>query len=187
VMTLLGALLTAMVVSREWERGTMEALMVSPASMAEIMLAKLASYFALGMGGMALSVAMAIFLFGVPFRGSFALLTLVAAVFLIAALGMGLLISTIARNQFVAAQAAFITTYMPAFMLSGLLFDIDSMPAWTQWITRIVAARYLVDALQTMFLAGTVWSIVLPNLAALAGFAVFFFALTLNRSRRRLD
>ncbi|MBL8837623.1 MAG: ABC transporter permease [Alphaproteobacteria bacterium] len=187
VMTLIGALLTAMVVSREWERGTMEALMVTPASMTEIMLAKLLSYFTLGMGGMAVSVGLAIFLFGVPFRGSFAMLTVIAMTFLIAALGMGLLISTVARNQFVAAQAAFVTTYMPALMLSGFLFDIGTMPAPIQAITHIVAARYFVDALQTIFLAGNVWAVLLPNLAALAGFAVFFFVLTLWRSRGRLD
>ena len=187
VMTLSGALLTAMVVSREWERGTMEALMVTPASMAEIMLAKLASYFALGMGGMVVSVALAIFLFGVPFRGSFLVLTTVAMTFLITALGMGLLISTVARNQFVAAQAAFVTTYMPALMLSGFLFDIGTMPWPIQALTQIVAARYFVDVLQTVFLAGNVWPVLLPNLAALAGFAAFFFTLTLMRARRRLD
>ncbi len=187
VMTLIGALLTAMVVSREWERGTMEALMVTPASMAEIMLAKLISYFTLGMGGMAVSVGLAVFLFAVPFRGSLAVLTLVAMTFLVTALGMGLLISTIARNQFVAAQAAFVTTYMPALMLSGFLFDIGTMPWPIQAVTHIVAARYFVDALQTIFLAGNVWAVLLPNLAALAGFAVFFFALTLWRSRARLD
>ena len=187
IMTLIGALLTALVVAREWERGTMEAMMVSPATTAEILLGKLIAYFLLGMGGLAVSFVVAIGLFVVPFRGSIGAMTLVSALFLLAMLGMGLLISTLARNQFVAAQVAFITTYMPALMLSGFLFDIRSMPAVVQWITHIVAARYFVDSLQTLFLVGDVWPILLPNLAALGGFALFFFALTLRRTTRRLD
>ena len=176
-----------MVMAREWERGTMEAMMVSPATTAEILLGKLIAYFLLGMGGLAVSFVVAIGLFEVPFRGTVGAMTLVSALFLLAMLGMGLLISTLARNQFVAAQVAFITTYMPALMLSGFLFDIRSMPAVVQWITHIVAARYFVGSLQTLFLVGDVWPILLPNLAALCGFALFFFALTLRRTTRRLD
>jgi ABC-2 type transport system permease protein len=187
IMTLIGALLTALVVAREWERGTMEAMMVSPASTAEILLGKLIAYFILGMGGLAVSLVVAVELFAIPFRGSIAVVAAVSAVFLVTMLGMGLLISTLARNQFVAAQAAFITTYLPALMLSGFLFDIRSMPTVVQWITRLVPARYFVGSLQTLFLAGDVWPILLPNLAALGGFALFFFALTLSRTTRRLD
>ncbi len=100
IMTLIGALLTALVVSREWERGTMEALFATPATMSEILLGKLIPYFLLGMGGMTLSVLMARWLFAVPLVGSALLLFAVAAVFMLAALGMGLLISTVARNQY---------------------------------------------------------------------------------------
>ncbi|MGO4726548.1 MULTISPECIES: ABC transporter permease [unclassified Inquilinus] len=187
IMTLIGALLTALVVSREWERGTMEALLVTPVRTIELQLGKLIAYFGLGLAGLAVSLALAIFLFQVPFRGSFGALLLVSAVFLLSALGMGLLISTWARNQFVAAQIAFIVTYMPAVILSGLLFDIASMPGWVQAVTRVVAARYYVDALQTLFLAGDVWPVLLPDLAAMGGFAAFFFAVTLINTRRRLD
>ena len=187
VMTLIGALLTALVVAREWERGTMEAIMASPATTLEILAGKLIANFILGMGGMAVSVALAILLFGIPFRGSLAVLILVSAVFLVTALGIGLLISTAAKNQFVAAQAAFIATYMPALMLSGFLFDIRSMPGWLQLLTRLVPARYFVSSLQTLFLAGNVWPILLPNLASLVGFALFFSGVTLLRTRRRLD
>ena len=187
VMTLIGAMLTALVVAREWERGTMEAMMVSPASTAELLLGKLIAYFLLGMGGLAVALGLAVWLFEVPFRGSFGMLALVSAAFLLAMLGLGLLISTVARNQLVAAQVAFIVPYMPALMLSGFLFDIRSMPAVVQAITRIVPARYFVGSLQTLFLAGDVSAILLPNLLALGGFALLFFALTLRRSRRRLD
>jgi len=187
VMTLIGAMLTALVVAREWERGTMEAMLVTPASMAELTVSRLAVYFLLGIGGMAISVAMGIFLFGVPLRGSFAALLLVTAVFLLAALGLGLLISSAARNQFVAGQVVIVLSYMPAFILSGFIFDIDSMPKAIQWATYLVPARYFVATLQTLFLAGDVWAVILPNLAGMAAFAMLFLGLARLMTRRRLD
>jgi len=187
VMTMTGTLLTALTVSREWERGTMESLLASPASMTEITLARLGCYFVLGMGSMAVSVALAILLFGLPFRGGIAALTLAAMLFLVFALGLGLFVSTLARNQFVASQTAFVVTMLPAMMLSGMLFDIASMPHWLQMITFIVPARYLVSILQTLFLAGNVWPVLLPNLAALAVAAVLAVTATLAVTRRRLD
>ncbi|MDE2184829.1 MAG: ABC transporter permease [Alphaproteobacteria bacterium] len=187
IMTLTGALLTALVIAREWERGTMEALMVTRVTMREILLAKLIPYFLLGMGGMAASVAIAVFLFAVPLHGSLAVLTGESALFMLAALGMGLLISSFARNQFVAGQIAIITTFLPAFILSGFVFDIDSMPRAIQVITHIVAARYLVTILQSLFLAGNVWSIILPNAAALALMAVIFLGAARAITHKRLD
>lgn len=187
VMTLIGALLTALVVAREWERGTMEAMLVTPATMAELTLARLAVYFVLGMCAMAISVAMGVFLFGVPLRGSFAALALVTAVFLLGALGLGLLISAFARNQFVAGQITIVVSYMPAFILSGFIFDIESMPLAAQWVTALIPARYFVACLQTLFLAGDVWSVVLPNTAVLAVFAALLLGLTALNTRRRLD
>ncbi|HEB88501.1 MAG TPA: ABC transporter permease [Deltaproteobacteria bacterium] len=187
IMTLIGALLTALVIAREWERGTMEALLVTPVSTTELLLGKLIPYFVLGMGGMILSVAMAILLFDVPFRGSFPVLTIASALFLLAALGMGLLISTISKNQFVAGQIAIIVTFLPAFILSGFLFDIQSMPPIVQWITHVIAARYFVAILQTSFLAGNVWSIILPNAVALAVMASFFLGLTKHKTLKRLE
>lgn len=187
IMTLIGALLTALVVAREWERGTMEALMASPVTMAEILVGKLLPYFVLGMGGMALSVALAVFLFAVPLQGSVLVLTAVSALFLLVALGMGLLISSLARNQFVAGQIAIVVTFLPAFILSGFIFDIRSMPAPIQFITHILPARYFVSSLQTIFLAGDVWAVVLPDMAALALMAAFFLGVTLWRSHKRLD
>jgi len=187
VMTMIGALLTALVVAREWERGTMEAIMVSPASMTEIMLGKLVAYFVLGQGGLAISVGLGLFVFEVPFRGSFLMLIGVSAVFLVVSLAVGLVISTVARNQFVAAQLAFLITFMPALILSGLMFDIDSMPPWVQAITMAFPARYYVSSLQTLFLAGTVWPILLPNLGILLAFAALFLAVAIARTRRSLE
>ena len=186
-MTLIGALLTALVVAREWERGTMEALLVTPVSTSDLLLGKVIPYFALGMGGMALSVVMAIGLFGVPFRGSFLVLALASALFLLAALGMGLLISTVSKNQFVAGQIAIIVTFLPAFILSGFIFDIQSMPTVVQWLTHVIAARYFVAILQTSFLAGNVWSVIVPNALALALMAAFFLGLTKRKTLKRLE
>jgi ABC-2 type transport system permease protein len=177
IMTLIGTLLTALVMAREWERGTMEALLVTPATMTEILLGKLGAYFVLGTGG----------LFEVPLRGSFWLLWACASLFLLAALGMGLTISTIARNQFVAGQIAIIATFLPAFLLSGFIFDIGSMPAVVQGITHAIAARYFVAIVQTLFLAGDVWAVVLPSALAMLAMAALFLAITWRRSRKRLE
>ncbi len=187
IMTLIGALLTALVVAREWERGTMEALMASPVTMGEILLGKLLPYFLMGMGGMALSVAMAVWQFQVPLRGSLWLLVACSALFMLVALGMGLLISTVAKSQFVAGMVAVIVTFLPAFILSGFIFDIESTPKIIQFLTHVVAARYFVAILQTVFLAGDVWPVVLANAAALALMAAIFLGITRRNSRKRLD
>ncbi len=187
IMTLIGALLTAMVVAREWERGTMEALLVSPVRIGEILLGKLIPYFLLGMGGMAIATFMAVFLFDIPFRGSFVVLTAVSALFMLTALGMGLLISTVARTQFVAGQIAIIVAFLPAFILSGFVFDISSMPLVIRVLTHIVPARYFVSSLQTLFLAGDIWPIILVNSGALVLMATIFLGLTLRKTHKSLE
>lgn len=187
IMTLIGALLTALVVAREWERGTMEALLVTPIRVREILLGKIIPYFILGMGGLVLSVAMAIWLFKVPLNGSLWLLMATSALFLMAALGMGLLISTLARNQFVAGQVAIITTYLPAFILSGFIFDINSMPWPIQGVTHLIAARYYVSILQSIFAAGNIWSVIIPNSLALIIMSAVFLLLVKRRTRKSLE
>ncbi len=187
IMTLIGALLTALVVAREWERGTFEALMVTPVSITELMLGKMIPYFVLGTGSMLLSVVMALYLFDVPLRGSFWVLWLGSSLFLLVALGMGMLISTVTKNQFLAAQVAIIVTFLPAFLLSGFIFEIASMPTVVQIITHIIPARYFVALLQTLFLAGDVWSVILPNALALLLMAIVFFVLVWRKSRKRLE
>ncbi|MHB1022705.1 MAG: ABC transporter permease [Acidobacteriaceae bacterium] len=187
IMTLIGALLTALVVAREWERGTMEGIMVTPVSSTEILLGKLIPYFAMGMGGMGMATMMAVFLFGVPLRGSLAILFGTAALFLLTALGMGLVISVLARNQFVAAMVAIVTTFLPAFILSGFLFDIRSMPRVIQLLTHIVAARYFVTILQSTFLAGNIWPIIRSNSIGMAILCAVFLGIARLRFRKRLD
>lgn len=165
----------------------MEALMVTPVAMGEVLLGKLVPYFVLGMGGMALSVAMALWLFGVPLRGSAWVLYGVAALFMLVALGMGLLISVVSRNQYVAGTIAIVVTFLPAFLLSGFIFDLHSVPPAVQLLTRIVPARYFVSFLQTIFLAGNVWSVILTDAAALCAMAVVLLGITVRKSRKRLD
>jgi ABC-2 type transport system permease protein len=155
--------------------------------MREVILGKLIPYFILGMGGLALSVAMALWLFEVPLRGSAWLLLGASALFLLTALGMGLFISTVAKSQFVAGQIAIITTFLPAFLLSGFIFDIGSMPHVVQVITHVIAARYYVAILQTVFLAGNVWSVIVPNLLGLVVLTAIFLGLTYRKSRKRLE
>ena len=187
IMTLIGAMLTSMVVAREWERGTMEALMVTPIQISEMAIGKLVPYFVLGMGGMLVSVAMAIWLFDVPLRGSFWVLVMASALFMMVALGMGLLISVVAKNQFVAGQISILVTFLPAFIMSGFIFQISSMPAVIQMITHAIPARYYVAIVQTLFLAGDIWPIILTNSAALLLMMVIFLGLAQRKSHKRLD
>jgi ABC-2 type transport system permease protein len=187
IMTLIGTLLTALVVAREWERGTMEALMATPIGKAEFLLGKIIPYFILGMVAMSLAVAAAVFLFHVPFRGSVWALLLVSAAFLTTMLPLGLLISTVTGNQFAASQAALVAAYLPALMLSGFIFEIDSMPLPIRLLTRVLPARYFVSSLQTLFLAGDVASVLVPDTLILLAMGVVFMVLLVRATRLRLE
>lgn len=187
VMTMIGTLLTAMVVAREWERGTMEAVMSTPASILEILIGKLLPYFGLGLLATLACAGASVLLFDVPLRGSWLALLALSAAFLVPALGQGLLISAVARNQFVAAQVAVISGFLPALLLSGFLFEIDSMPVVIRALTHIVAARYFVASLQSVFLAGDVWAQFLPDMAAMLTIGAVFFTITALKTRKSLD
>ncbi|MBB3462297.1 ABC transporter permease [Rhizobium sp. BK377] len=186
VMTLVGTLLTSLVVAREWERGTMEAMMATPVTAAELLAGKILPYFILGLASMTLCVLLAVFLFGVPFRGSVAALYALSAAFLIPALGQGLLISTATKNQFLASQLALISAFLPAFLLSGFLFEINSMPRIIQWITIIVPARYLIPSLQTVFLAGDIWPMFARAIAVMLAIGGIMFVLAARSTRKRI-
>ena len=186
VMTMVGTLLTALVVAREWERGTLEAVMATPVGMGEFIATKVVPYFLLGLCSMTLCTVLAIAVFGVPFRGSPLALLAISSAFLFPALGQGLLISAATRNQFVASQVALLSAFLPTMLLSGFLFEISSMPKPIQAITYLVPSRYLIPQLQTVFVAGDDWSLFLPNIAALLGFGTLFFILTVRATRRRI-
>lgn len=186
IMTLIGTLLTALVVAREWERGTMEALLATPLTPGEILLGKIIPYFILGMMGMLLSVTLGVYLFDVPLRGSLILLIVLSGLFLLTSLGLGLLISSAARVQFVAAMVSVIAGFLPAFFLSGLLFDLESTPRLVQIISHIIPARYFVIISQTIFLAGNIWSTLLPAAGLLAVMAIVLLGATRKKLVRRL-
>ncbi len=187
IMTLIGTLLTALVVSREWERGTMEALMATPVTVTELVVGKLVPYFVLGMCSMLLCTSVAVFFYHIPLRGSLLLLLVVSALFLLSSLSIGLLISTIARNQFVAAQVAIVASFLPAFILSGFLFEISSMPAPIRAFTYLIPARYFVSSLQTLFLVGNIWQLIFINGAYMFVFGATIISLTTYKTAKRLD
>jgi ABC-2 type transport system permease protein len=168
VMTLIGGLLTSMVMAREWERGTLEALLVTPVRSDEILFGKTLPYFLLGMLGLGVCVFAAEVLFQVPLRGSLWVLLGASMLYVLVALGIGLLISSWVKNQLIASQLTMLVTFMPAFMLSGFLFDLRSVPLAVQVITYLLPARYYVALLQSVFLAGNVWSVIVPNTLVLA-------------------
>ncbi|MBP1857783.1 ABC transporter permease [Rhizobium herbae] len=186
VMTLVGTLLTSLVVAREWERGTMEAMMATPVTAIELLIGKIFPYFILSLVSMTLCVLLAVFLFGVPFRGSVLALYALSATFLVPALGQGLLISAATKNQFLASQLALISAFLPAFLLSGFLFEINSMPTVIQWITFIVPARYLIPSLQTVFLAGDIWPMFLHSMAVMLLIGTVFFLAAARSTRKRI-
>jgi ABC-2 type transport system permease protein len=187
VITLNGALLTTLVVAREWERGTFEALFVTPAQVSEILLSKVLPYFGLGIFGLMLCLLAAKILFGVPFRGSLWVLGGGSLLYLLVALGLGLLISTTAKAQFVAGQITLTVAFVPTLMLSGFIYDVDRLPLAMRVITHFFPARYYVALLQTVLLAGDIWSVILPNAAVLACASALLFALTRAATRKRLD
>jgi ABC-2 type transport system permease protein len=187
IMTLIGILLTALVVAREWERGTMEAILVTPIRRVDLLLGKVLPYFILGMLGMGLSVVVGTMLFHVPFRGSMVALFVLSALFMLASLGFGLLISAAVRVQFVAAQISIVAGFLPALFLSGLIFDLESTPRFIQIVSHVVPARYFVDISHTLFMAGDLWPVLLPNALALFGMAVLFISLAFRKITKRLE
>jgi ABC-2 type transport system permease protein len=187
VMTIIGAFLTAMVVAREWERGTIEALFVTPMRVGELLISKLIPYFGLGMFGFMLCLLAGQFLFHVPLCGSLFLLCFASMIYLMVALGVGLLVSTLTKSQFLASQLAMTLTLMPAMMLSGFLYDLRSMPVFIQWITYAMPARYAIALLQTLYLAGNVGSVVWLNLGILTAIAATMLVLTRLATRKQLS
>jgi len=186
VMTLNGALLTSLVMAREWERGTLEALFVTPVTTNEIVISKLVPYFGVGLVGLAMCLLAGKFLFAVPIRGSLLLIVLMSMLYLLVSLSLGLLISAATKNQFLASQLALILSFLPALMLSGFIFDLNSVPAVVRGISSVLPATYFVEALQTLFLAGNEWRLLLKDAAVLSLTAVVLLALTRLNTRKVL-
>jgi len=187
VMSVVGAFLTSLTIAREWERGTMEQLISTPVGKLEIEIGKLAPYFVIGMFDTALCAGMGVWWFGVPFRGSWALMFGCSMLFLIVVLSLGYLISVVAKSQLAASQLALLTTFLPAFLLSGFVFPIEQMPTVVQWITRVLPARYYVSILRNVFLKGTPARLMAGQVIALAIIAAVSITLATRAFQKRLE
>jgi ABC-2 type transport system permease protein len=187
IMTLVGAFLTAMVMAREWERGTLEALFVTPVRPEEILLAKIIPYFMVGMLGLGMCLLAARFLFEVPMYGSLLIILVSSMLYMVVALGIGLVISSVTKNQFLASQLAIISSFMPAMMLSGFLFDLRNVPAVIRLVGHLLPATYFMELIRTLFLAGNVWPLIFKNCAILMGYAILLMGLARFVTRKKLD
>jgi ABC-2 type transport system permease protein len=187
VMAVIGTFLTSLTIAREWERGTMEQLISTPVTPIEVIAGKLIPYFVIGMIDAASCAAISAWWFEVPFRGSVLVLFGASAIFLTCVLLLGFLISALAKTQLAASQFALLTTFLPAFLLSGFAFPIDQMPAAVRLITRIFPARYYVTILKSVFLKGTGIRPLLAPLMAMVIFAAVVGAATIRGFKKRLD
>lgn len=187
IMTLTGTMLTALVVAREWERGTMEAMLASPVTRLELLLGKLIPYYLLAILSTFFCVFFSTNAFGIPYRGSLFMLWCVGSAFMLCALAIGLIISNVTRNQYAASIGALMISFLPSVLLSGGVFELSSMPVFQQIIAAFMPAKYLTTCLLTLFLVGDVMELILPSLSVLCvlgavGMAVTY-ALTATRIR----
>jgi ABC-2 type transport system permease protein len=186
ILMIISALLTSLTVAREWETGTMEQLLSTPVRPAELLLGKLCAYFVLGLADLALSLIIGLGVFQVPLRGNVLLLILASGLFLFGALCWGIFLSTVARSQQLAFQLGILSSFLPAFLLSGFIFSIENMPFVIQQITRIVPARYFVTILQGIFLKGTGLKVLWGDVLFLAIYAGLVFLLASRKLRQKV-
>lgn len=187
VMTLVGVFLTALVMAREWERGTLESLFVTPMHASEIVFAKIIPYFGVAMIGFFICLLSARYVYEVPIEGSIILILFASVEYVLVAIGMGLTISSVLKNQFLSCQLALLVSLLPTIMLSGFIFDLRSVPTAVNIISHLMPATYYMDLLKSLFLAGNNPVIIYKNCAILAGYAVLFIGLSLLVTRKRLD
>ena len=187
IMTLIGTLLTSLVFAREWERGTMEAMLATPVTRLQLILGKLIPYFALGMFSLILCTVLAILVFDVPFRGSYLALFFISSIFMLCALGQGLLISVHMKGQLVAAEAGLFSGFLPALLLSGFIFDVSSMPPILQWLSELLPATHFNLCIRTLFLAGTIPSVLVPETLCLTGLAALLMLLVYKGLKKSIE
>jgi len=185
-MMIIAALLTSLTIAREWETGTMEQLLSTPLRPAEMVLGKLSAFFLLGVADMILCVVVGVFLFGVPFRGNVWFLFLTTFLFLFGALCWGMMISALARSQLVAYQLGLLSSFLPAFLLSGFIYSIENMPKAIQAVTYIVPARYFVTILKGIFLKGAGMEILGTETAFLFVYAAVVFVIAVRKMRQKV-
>jgi ABC-2 type transport system permease protein len=187
IVNVIAAMLTSLCVAREWENGTMEQLVSTPVRKVEFLSGKLFPYYLIGVVDIAVAVAMAMLLFGVPLRGSLLALAGVSGVFLLGALSVGILVSTAAGSQLLASQLALVTTFLPGFLLSGFVYDINAMPVVVAAISRVVPARYFVSLLRAIFLKGHWGAALTADLLWLGLFTALVIAVTIRKLGMSLD
>jgi ABC-2 type transport system permease protein len=186
ILQIIAALLTSLTIAREWEMGTMEQLLSTPLRPAEMVLGKMAAYFAVGVADAVIAVLVGIFVFTVPFRGSFVLLAVSTCVFLFGALFWGIFISAAAKTQLQAYQMGILSSFLPAFLLSGFIYSIETMPWVIQVITHVVPARYVVTILKGIFLKGVGIGVLWQELMFLALYALIMFVLATRKLNQKL-
>jgi len=187
IMAVIAALLTSLTVAREWERGTMEQLISTPVKPFELVTGKLIPYFFIGFVDVVLSVILALYLFDVPLRGGLGLLMVLSSVFLFGGLSWGILISIAAKSQLVASQVALVSTFLPAFLLSGFMFAIINMPPPLQAATHIIPARYFVTILKGIFLKGSTLGLILTESALLFAYGLVVFIIANRLFKKRIS
>lgn len=188
IMAVIVALLTSLTMAREWERGTMEQLISTPVKTPELIIGKLIPYFMIGFLDLIFSIVMGVYLFGVPLKGSIALLLSLSAIFLFGGVCQGILISIIAKgSQAIASQIALLSTFLPAFLLSGFIFSIANMPRVFQLVTYIVPARYYVTILKGIFMKGVGLSILVGDALLLGVYGIVVFVAANKRFQKRID
>lgn len=186
VMMIMAAILTSLCIAREWETGTMEQLMATPVSGAELIWGKMAPYFCIGLLDLILCIGVGEFVFDVPMRGSLWLMTPLAMIFLFGALAFGMLLSIITKSQLLASQLAIVTTVLPAFLLSGFIFPIENMPAPIQGVTHIITARYFVFILRGIYLKDVGMSVLWPEVLFLLLFGVIVMTVAVKKFRKKI-
>jgi len=186
VLTLIGAFLTSLLIAREWERGTLEALFVTPVRPLELVLAKLAPYLVIGTIDLFVCLLAAHFLFEVPIRGSMLAIVGSSLLYLTVSLSLGLFISGATRSQFLASQMALLASFMPALMLSGFIFDLRNTPVVIQIVSQVLPATHFMGLLKTLFLAGDNWAMFARNCSVLAFYAFILIAASRRSLRKRL-
>ncbi len=186
VMALVGAQLTSLTISREWERGTMEVLVSTPVTRMELMAGKILPYFFIGLIDAAFCLVIAVFWFEAPFRGAVSTLFLTTSLFLVVVLGLGYFISASIRSQVGASQIALVATLLPTTLLSGFAFPIEQMPTPIQWLTYLVPARYYFAILKSVFLKGSGLGDLLEPIGLLALFATIIGLLAARAFRKTL-
>lgn len=187
IMMMIAAMLTALTVAREWERGTMEQLAATPVHRAEVILGKLVPYLGIGLVDVLAAILIGMYVFDVPFRGNPFLLTIMTTMFLVGSLGLGIFISAVLRSQLLATQVAMIATFLPSLLLSGLMFDLNMMPRALQAVSMLVPARYFITVMRGIFLKDVGIPVLWGQGLAMVAYTVLGLALAIRAFRKEIE